>query len=71
MTDKVAGNQKPNELLVLFIGFFIFFAVSIFIPEEVKTLRITGFLISAIVIITALIMMIKKRKELSKSKSAN
>ena len=69
MTDKMAGKQKPKELLLLFIGFIIYFAVSIFVPEEVNTLRSAGFFVASIVIVTALILMIKKRKELSKSDS--
>ena len=71
MTEKMAVKQKPRELLLLFIGFLIYFAVSIFVPEEVNTIRSAGFFIASIVIVTALILMIKKRKELAKPNSEN
>ena len=68
MSEEKSKEQKPREILFLFIGFMVFFAVILFIPEEIKILRVTGFLYSAAILIISLIMMFKKRKELQKDK---
>ena len=67
MSSNEIKQEKSKEILLLFIGFIVFFSVHIFVPEEVKILRITGFLLSTIILITSFLLMLKKRRDMNKS----
>jgi hypothetical protein len=58
------ANDKPIEILIMFCGMFVFFFVHFLIPESDKLLRVIGFLSSTAILITSLILMIKKRKKI-------
>ena len=62
MSNKATKQEKPKEILLMFIGFIIFFAVYLFVPEEVKILRFGGFLLAVFVFITSFLMMLKRRR---------
>ena len=64
MKNKVFEKEKPREVLIMFLGMIIFFMVYMLVPEQLKILRIAGFITSVAVLLTSLIMMLIKNNQL-------